>query len=404
MKIVILGAAANMAQPAIKYLIKQEVAKQIVLTDLDLKKVEQIAEQLGSNVIAKKLDVNDETELENTIEDANLLMNFIGPYFRFGIKALKAAINCNVNYLDLCDDFDVTEEALKLDNLAKEKGLTAITGMGASPGMTNVLARLGADALDQAEEINTYWIVGDAEPSGFGALIHMFHIMEGKVPTFMDGKQKLIRSFQNDTGEKIDFGGPVGTVKLYHVGHPEPVTLPRVIPGLKKVTNLGALLPEFQNPMFKTLVDLGFTSEEPILFQNKPVAPIEFLLALFHHKQEKTKKHSEKKHKSVSAARIEVIGKKEGQTASYTFTKSAFDSMDNGTSIPAGVVASLLLKGKIDLKGVIPPESLHPKEIISELLDTNYFEGEKDFEIKKVINEEIEVGSIQNINRFKEFR
>ncbi len=43
----------------------------------------------------------------------------------------------------------------------------------------------------------------------------MFHIIEGKVPTFRDGEHKWIRAFQYDTAEKIDFGGPVGEVTLF---------------------------------------------------------------------------------------------------------------------------------------------------------------------------------------------
>ena len=256
--------------------------------------------------------------------------------------------------------------------------------------------------MDKIEEINTYWVVGDAEPSGFGALVHMFHIMKGKVPTYMDGEQKLIRAFQQDTAKKIDFGGPVGKVTLYHVGHPEPVTLPQFIPNVKKVTNLGALLPEFQNPMFKTLVDLGLTSEEPIMFKGELVAPLEFLLSLFQHKQAKAKERSGEKSKSVSAARIEIIGEKDGKRASYTFTKSGFDRMDHGTSVPAGIVAAQLLNGEINIKGVIPPECLEPKKIISSLQEVGYFEGEKDFQVKRIFQDITEIGSIVDAKKFPE--
>lgn len=402
MKMIVLGAAAKMAQPAINYLVKQEIVKEIVLTDINEKRLQQMAEPLGSKVAVKKLNINDREALTSIMSNANLVMNFIGPYYRFKTVALEAAIKSGVHYIDLCDDYDVTIEALKLDRLAKEKGVTAISGMGASPGITNVLARLGADALDQTDEINTYWVVGDTEPSGFGALIHMFHIIEGKVPTFRDGEHKWIRAFQYDTAEKIDFGGPVGEVTLYHVGHPEPVTLPEYIPNVKKVTNLGALLPEFQNQMFKTLVDVGLTSEEPIMFKGAPVAPLEFLLNIFQQKQTKAKDRSGEKQKSVSAARIEVIGKKNGQKASYTFTKSAYDRMDHGTSVPAGVVAAQLLNGDIDIKGVIPPESLAPKKIIASLRNVGYFVEEKGFQVKRVINDRVNTGSIIDIHSFPE--
>ncbi len=402
MKVVVLGSAANMAQPAINYLVQQETVKEIVLTDINEKRLQQIVEQLGSKASAKKLDIHNHEELASIMTHADLVMNFVGPYYRYKTTVLEAAINSEVNYIDLCDDYDVTIEALKLDKLAKEKGITAITGMGASPGITNVLARLGADALDRTDEINTYWVVGDAEPSGFGALIHMFHIMEGKVPTFLDGEERWIRAFQRDMAEKIDFGEPVGEVTLYHVGHPEPVTLSKFIPNVKKVTNLGALLPEFQNPMFKTLVDLGLTSEVPIMFKEEPIVPLEFLLSLFQHKQAKAKQRSGEKKRSVSAARVEVIGEKDGKKASYTFTKSAYDRMDQGTSVPAGVVAAQLLNKEITIQGVVAPECLAPKQIMARLREVGYFEGEKGFQVKRTMEDDTVTSSIIDDETFQE--
>ncbi|MFS0575421.1 saccharopine dehydrogenase NADP-binding domain-containing protein [Sporosarcina sp. 179-K 3D1 HS] len=405
MKLVILGGAAHMAQPAVKYLLERENITNIVLADINVDQANKLANQLGSKVSAQFLDINDKAMLADLITDANLVMNFIGPYFRFGTKALEVAIDVGVDYLDICDDYDVTIEALKLNDVAKKKGITALIGIGASPGITNVLSRLGSDALDSTEEINTYWVVGDAEPSGFGALTHMFHIIKGEVPTFSSGKQQNIKAFQKGSSEIIDFGDPVGAVTLYHVGHPEPVTLPKFIPGVKKVTNLGALLPEFQNPMFKNLVDIGMTSEEPIMFRDEPVAPLEFLLALFKQKQDedKEKRNSVRKQKSIGAVRIEVIGENTGGQASYTFTKSASDSMANGTSIPAGVAATLILEGKVPIKGVIPPECLDPKEMISALNRVNYFEGDKGFEVKRMRDGKTESGSLLDKNMFPEF-
>lgn len=405
MKIVVLGAAAHMAQPALHYLNEQSIVNEIVLTDIYEARLRQIADQLGSKASTQPLNINDNEALASIMSaDVHLVMNFIGPYYRFKTLALETAIKNGIHYLDLCDDYDVTMEALKLDGLAKENGVTAITGMGASPGITNVLARLGADVLDTVDEINTYWVVGDAEPSGFGALIHMFHIMQGKIPTFQDGEQKWIRAFQQDTARKVNFEGPVGEVTLYHVGHPEPITLPKYIPNVKHVTNLGALLPEYQNQMFKVLVDLGLTSEESIMFKGEPVTPLEFLLHLFHHKQTDAKKHKKKKQRSVSAARIEVIGEKNGQKASYTFTKSAYDQMDQGTSVPAGVVAEQILKGDINMKGVIPPEALDPKRIIASLHKVGYFEGEKGFQVKRSLHNQIDTGSIMDVNTFPELQ
>lgn len=403
MKIVILGASANMAQPALRHLNEEPIVKEIVLTDINETRLQEITDKLGEKARCQIVDVRDTHSLTSVIKGSQLVMNFVGPYFRFQTVALEAAINSGVNYIDLCDDYDVTIEALKLDELAKEKGVTAITGMGASPGITNVLAKLGADQLDQVDEINTYWIVGDAEPSGFGALIHMFHIIEDKVPTFEDGEETWIKSFQHKDSEVIDFGDPVGKVRLYPVGHPEPVTLPRYIDGVKRVTNFGALLPEFQNPMFKTLVDLGLTSEETIEFRGEDVKPIDFLISLFSHKQEEAAKHAKgKSHPSVSGAKIEVIGQKDGKKVTYEFVKSAYDKMDQGTSVPAGIVASLLLNGEIKDQGVIAPEGLPIQTLLSQLEAVGYFDADKGFNLIRTVDGEQSSGHMTDKSIFNE--
>jgi len=403
MKIVILGASANMAQPALRYLNAESIVEEIVLTDINEKRLKEIKYELGEKASYEVVDVRDASSLSAVMEGSQLVMNFVGPYFRFKTTALETAINSGVNYIDLCDDYDVTLKALQLDELAREKGVTAITGMGASPGITNVLAKLGAEQLDKVDEINTYWIVGDAEPSGFGALIHMFHIIKGKVPTFEDGKQTWIRSFQHTDSEVIDFGDPIGKVRLYPVGHPEPVTLPKYIDGVKRVTNFGALLPEFQNPMFKALVDLGLTSEEVIKFRGEDVKPIDFLISLFSHKQEEAAKHSKgESHPSVSGAKIEVIGEKKGNKVTYEFIKSAYDKMDQGTSVPAGIAASLLLKGVVKSKGVLAPEGLPIRELLSQLKEVGYFDEEKGFNVVRTIGSEATSGNLTDKTKFNE--
>lgn len=391
MKVVILGAGANMAKPSIKYLNQSEKVNHIVLADLKLQAVNNLAKELGSKLSTQAVDINNRSDLTNVIQGSDLVMNFVGPYFRFETKVLEACIEVGVNYIDICDDYDTTIDALKLNEKAKEKGVTAIIGMGSSPGVTNIISKLGADALDHVEEINTYWAVGESDPGGFGALLHMFHIIEGKVPTFRHGQFEDIRAFQRKDARTINFGEEVGDITLYHVGHPEPITLPKYIPGVKTVTNFGALLPEYQNPLFKTLVDFGLTSEKPISFKDQQVAPIEFLLALLQHKQGVNKGKNKKRHQSVTATQIEVIGTKDGKEAAYTFTKAGYDTtMATGTSIPTAITSLLMLKGEVNEKGVIPPEALDPKELLLLLKETDFFGEDDSFDVAyRTGNEEV---------------
>lgn len=389
MNIVMLGGAAHMAQPALKYLFKQDEIKQIILADLNLQLVEKIANEFGEKVIAKAVDVNNEEQLKATIDGTDLVINFVGPYFKFGTKIVETVIDAGINYIDICDDHDTTLEALELDKKAKERGVTALIGMGASPGITNVLSRLAADELDEVEEINTYWLVGKSELGGFGAMIHMFHIIDGKVPVFRDGQLQYTQAFQEELAKRVNFGEPVGEVTLYPVGHPEPVTLSKYIEGVQIVTNYGGLLPAHLNNLYRTLVDFGITNDEFIPINHDKVSTLDFLKAYFQYKQEKTPDYFSVGEKPVGASRIEVIGKKDGESAKVTFTKAGHYTMANSTSLPTGVAAYLMLKGEITTKGVIPPECIDPKKLLLLLKNTDFFGETNMFHLEQKIGKNI---------------
>ena len=59
--------------------------------------------------------------------------------------------------MDICDDWEPTEKMLELNDIAKEKNLLALLGLGASPGITNLLGRIAIDNLDIAHTIYTGW-------------------------------------------------------------------------------------------------------------------------------------------------------------------------------------------------------------------------------------------------------
>ena len=63
-------------------------------------------------------------------------------------------------YFDICDDWRPTLELLELSDKAKKAGITAIIGIGASPGLTNLMAVLAYNELDEVDEIITGWGIG----------------------------------------------------------------------------------------------------------------------------------------------------------------------------------------------------------------------------------------------------
>ena len=77
-----------------------------------------------------------------------------------------------------------------IDQMAKEAGITVLTGMGSDPGTNNVLVKWYADRLDSVDDIYLYWVVSIAELAG-AAWDHSLHMTLGKIPQYIDGELGL---------------------------------------------------------------------------------------------------------------------------------------------------------------------------------------------------------------------
>ena len=84
------------------------------------------------------------------MEKVDVVINTVGPFFKYGPPILEAALDTNCHYLDINDDWEPTLEMLKFHDKAESNAKTAILGMGASPGLTNMLgaAAIGINIVD----------------------------------------------------------------------------------------------------------------------------------------------------------------------------------------------------------------------------------------------------------------
>ena len=102
--------------------------------------------------------------------------------------------------MDICDDWEPTEKMFTLNELAQEKNKTAIIGLGASPGITNLLALKAMTELDEVKKVYTGWDISSAEPEEESsqsdvnaAMVHGIEQMVGKVKVFINNKFQLVR-------------------------------------------------------------------------------------------------------------------------------------------------------------------------------------------------------------------
>ena len=180
------------------------------------------------------------------IAGADVVLNCVGPFYKTVKTILSAVIEARVNYVDVCDDVDVTLDILAMDESAKRAGITALIGMGSSPGATNIMAKLAAESLlEETDSIEIFHAHGGEPIEGEGVIGHRFHCMSIDIPMFLDGELKYVKYFEPDgiaLRQTFDFPVLGKNILVYPYPHPEQLTLPKYI-RTPQVTNKGAVLP-----------------------------------------------------------------------------------------------------------------------------------------------------------------
>lgn len=368
-RITVLGGCGAVGSVAVKMLAASDVFSEIVVGDIDFERARRIVQSLGSDrVSAVRVDASNPESIKGAIEGSQVVLNCVGPFYKFGPPILKAAIESGIDYVDLCDDFDATEKVLNLDEDAKREGVSALIGMGSSPGISNVLVRFCADALlDEIESVDVYHAHGGERVEGAAVVKHRIHSMMIDIPMFLDGEFTTVRLF-DESGkaleEEVDFPD-VGKCRVYAYPHPETITLPRYLKITSRVTNLGIVLPPAYAELIKGMVRLGLTSGTPIDVGGQEVAPLEFAVSFILSQRERLLKEAGIA-EPMGCLKIVVKGKKKGERSTYIFSMSSRGrGMAEGTGIPAALGAMLMGTGKIKRKGVFPPEvGVNPLDLL----------------------------------------
>ncbi len=366
-RITVLGGCGAVGSVAVRTLNELPDFNEIIIADINTDAAQILADKLGGECTALEVNALDPKSIRTAIKDSDVVLNCVGPFYRYGPTILKAVIKSGINYIDVCDDVEPTLALMAMDREAKEADVSALIGMGSSPGVSNILVRFTADQLlDRIDAIDIFHAHGGEPTEGAAVIAHRIHAMTSDIPMFLNGKQQTIRFFEDEgiaLREEVTFH-KIGTYLCYPYPHPETVTLPKYIK-CKRVTNKGTVLPDQYFNFIIKLVEMGITSEEPIIVKNIPVTPRDFIISYIIQERERILKET-KFGEQRGCAKIVVSGEKNGKPHQYVFSLwSIGQAMGEGTGIPAAIGATLMQRGKILTKGVFPPEAgVDPMEFL----------------------------------------
>lgn len=348
-KVLALGAGQT-GYTAAKTIASFDEVESVIVADLNIDAAAKAASLCGQKAKAKSIDVTNRSALICLMREVDIVMNCVGPFFRFAVPILEAAIEAGANYLDICDDPEPTKEMHELNDKAKESGITAIIGLGASPGITNMLSSLARKKLDETHELITGWNIENKEELSFSAAI--IHWMQQCSGTILECENGKLAEKKPLIDVELYYPGR-GKRTVYSVGHPEPVSFFYSYPGLKKSLCV-MVMPNMWIKNFRKLAEAIDSSKMTIEEAGKKLVKISLtnsfidtiitgITRLF----------------TPEFPMFFVIarGIKDGKPANAASSiKSIPPGMANATGIPLALGTLLFMKGKVAKKGVIAPE------------------------------------------------
>lgn len=245
MRVLVLGGAGEMGRIAVREAAVYSFVTHVTVADINYEQAKWVSWGAGRKACAAACNVMDKEGLGRLIASHDVVLNTVGPFYRFGLPILGAVLDAGKHYADICDDWEAMLDMLELDTRAKAGGSLALLGMGASPGITNLLAKSAAASLDRVDELLTGWSLdvqegdlgkGSARPmeTPNAATVHWLQQLTGTVRQLEEGRLQDVRPLQR---RLIDYPG-MGPLPVWNVGHPEGVTLPRVFPDLETCANV----------------------------------------------------------------------------------------------------------------------------------------------------------------------
>jgi saccharopine dehydrogenase-like NADP-dependent oxidoreductase len=362
--IAVVGGAGAMGRITVRDLVETAPPDvSILIADYNEAAAKKLAKSYGSRVRAVRVDVTKVAATAKALKGVFAAINCC--QHDFNLPVMEAALKAGAHYCDLGGLFHVTRKQLKLHARFKKAKLLALLGIGAAPGVVNVLARAAADEMERVDEIHV--LVGnvDRTPGREGGVLGTSYSIqtildEASLPAavFTDGKFTFAEPMS--APESVEFPQPVGLRRPARTIHSEVATLPLSYKdkGVREVSFKIAFSDDLDEKL-RFLHALGLTSTAPLKVGKATVSPREVLLALLSRLPAPAAGGPPDEYEVL---RVVVRGAAGGADVEeivdcHTPGIAAWGmGVDVDTGCPPSIAMQMLLRGDITVRGVVPAE------------------------------------------------
>jgi len=202
-----------------------EYPGRLVVAGRSAEKAAQLAAELGHGVRGRRIDVGEPESVEAALGGVGVVMSCIDqaePHL-----LLRAAIARGLAYTDIAPHLMTRRPTETMKAEAARTGARIVLAAGLAPGITSLLARLGADRVGALESVvsNVLLSVGDS----FGPASRAYLMEEIALPyaVRVEGREAPTRPFSSSA--RVTFPPPLGGRTAYLFPFSDQVFFPETL-------------------------------------------------------------------------------------------------------------------------------------------------------------------------------
>jgi lysine 6-dehydrogenase len=356
MRVLVLGGAGAVCKETTRDLATYSSFEEIVVADANLAAVETLIGSIGDKRLkALPFNADDYDGMLQLFPEFDVVAN--GLPFKYDLPVNQACVAVGVNGLDLSSEdpqFQLHEEALGKD-------MVFIPGVGATPGITNMMVARAADVLDAMEEVEIFF-------AAFRCLAPAPGLLATTLWEFVPEEEDRAEVYFEDGtwhptpplsgGIDVTFHDQIGTQTVYYVPHDESQSMPRSYPSLRRAAVRGCFPPHVM-ALMGALMRGGFLTSRVVQLDETAMPAVDAVRALLWDNP-----ISRENPVWAYGLVVEVLGERAGRRVKCSYRTDHPPQEEWGgeaayfknVGIPLAIGAELIATGQVSARGVLPPE------------------------------------------------
>ncbi len=195
MKVAVFGAAGQLGRRVLIRLLREGSCSRIIAGDRDARGLADLQARFGGyGVTIRYLDADDIRSVRERMSGMDAVISCLGGSTTDQSPLAQTAVDQGRIYLDSSEDPDLFLRLQELYDPYRAGTGSAVTGLGWSPGLSNLLALRAAAGFDLLDSLGIYWSIATPELQSPGGQERLLRGFRGKCRSFENGRLREVRA------------------------------------------------------------------------------------------------------------------------------------------------------------------------------------------------------------------